>query len=177
MSTDDFGVAGADLSLAKTGLALGDGTLLTITPGRLGGYRRLRPMAQAVLQRLHHHGLVILEGYDPHPRGYLALVRAAELGGIVRAGLLELDIRFLDCPPGTLKKFATGKGNASKDDVFKAANLAILGTTQPAPTNDDEADAYWLRRIGIELEADPANPVETLAKLAEDLASPLPPRV
>lgn len=168
-------ICGADLSIAKTGLALADGTLLTIVPARgVKGYRRLRPMAQAVMERLHHATLVIIEGYDPHPLGALALIRAAELGGIVRAGLLELDIRWVDVPPSTLKKYATGKGNANKDAMLAAARAAGAN-----PSTDDEADAYWLRCIGIELEASlltkDLNP--TLEKVAIDLAQPPPPRV
>lgn len=157
-------VAGADLSLTKSGLALGDGSLLTITPlPALKGYARLRPMAQAILERIgKRHRLIVIEGYDPHPLGALALVRAAELGGIIRAGLTELRVPFLDCPPSTLKKFATGKGNASKDDVLVAAELAGA-----RPQTSDEADAYWLRRIGLELLGGAHN--ETLTKLELDL--------
>lgn len=164
-------VAGADLSIAKSGLALHDGRLLTVTPTNpRGGYARLRPMAQALLFNLRESSLVIIEGYDPHPRGSIALVRAAEIGGIVRAGLLELGIRWLDCPPSTLKKFATGKGNANKEAVFQAAQAAGVN-----PQTEDEADAYWLRRIGLELTK--GTDAEELVKLAAALAQPAPPRV
>lgn len=140
-------VVGADLSIAKTGLALPDRTLITVVPASgVKGYDRLRPMAQAVLGRCHHADLVVIEGYDPHPRGALALIRAAELGGIVRAGLNELAVPWLEVPPSVLKKRATGKGNAGKPEVVKAAEL-----DGARPSNDDEADAYWLRQIGREL--------------------------
>lgn len=135
-------VAGADLSITKSGVALADGRLLTIRSSQ-DGYHRLRPMAAAVLRLLAPHDLVIIEGYDPHPRGYLALVRAAELGGMVRAGLVELNVPFLDVPPSTLKKFACGKGNAPKPDIIEAARAAGAN-----PTSDDEADAFWLRQLG-----------------------------
>lgn len=140
-------LVGADLSIAKTGLALADRSLVTIVPATgVKGYDRLRPMAQAVLGRCHHADLVAIEGYDPHPRGALALIRAAELGGIVRAGLNELGIPWFDVPPSVLKKRATGKGNAGKPEVVKAAEL-----DGARPSNDDEADAYWLRQIARDL--------------------------
>lgn len=141
-------VAAADLSIAKSGLARVDGTLATIKPTSKG-YARLRPLAGAILSELLHADLVILEGYDPHPRGALALIRAAELGGMVRAGLEELAVAWLDVPPSVLKKYATGKGNAPKDAVTLAAIAA--GATLSSSSADDEADAYWLRRVGIEL--------------------------
>lgn len=164
-------VVGADLSIAKTGLALSVGELVTITPAPgVKGYDRLRPMAQAVLSRCNPADLVVIEGYDPHPRGALALIRAAELGGIVRAGLNELGVPWLEVPPSTLKKRATGKGNAGKPDVVAAA---IHDGGRPA--NDDEADAYWLRAIGLELIAGVellyAPIAEALAKVAETHAT------
>ena len=145
-------LAGADLSIAKSGLALTDGRLVTIVPAKgIVGYDRLRPMAQAILFNLRDADLVALEGYNPHPIGTTALIRAAEVGGIVRAGLNELGIRWLDVPPSTLKKRATGKGNAGKADVIAAAQADGAGTN----LGDDEADAYWLRVIAGELIAWP----------------------
>lgn len=47
-------------------------------------------------------------------------------------------------PVGTIKKHATGKGNASKDDVLSA--MRALGH---APTDDNEADALALLRWAI----------------------------
>lgn len=152
-------VAGADLSINKSGIALADGRLLTIQSSQ-SGYARLRPMAAAVLRLLAQHDLVIIEGYDPHPRGYLALVRAAEIGGMVRAGLVELNIPFIDVPPSTLKKFACGKGNAPKPDVVEAARAAGAN-----PSSDDEADAFWLQSIGRTL----ARSLEGLQAVPEEL--------
>lgn len=48
---------------------------------------------------------------------------------------------FLEVPTGTLKKFATGNGHASKEDMIRAANLQH-GTKLPiAKKSEDEADA------------------------------------
>ncbi len=41
----------------------------------------------------------------------------------------------------TVKKFATGKGNAKKYEMIAAAEEAGAN-----PQNDDEADAYWIGR-------------------------------
>lgn len=51
---------------------------------------------------------------------------------------------YLGVPVGTIKKFATGKGNAPKDKMIAAANDAGWDGT-----DDNEADAYWLLRYAM----------------------------
>ena len=53
-------------------------------------------------------------------------------------------IPYQGVPVGTIKKHATGKGNASKDDVLSA--MHALGH---APADDNEADALALLRWAI----------------------------
>ena len=53
-------------------------------------------------------------------------------------------IPYQGVPVGTIKKHATGKGNASKDDVLIA--MRALGH---APADDNEADALALLRWAI----------------------------
>ncbi len=53
-------------------------------------------------------------------------------------------IPYKGVPVGTIKKHATGKGNASKDDVLSA--IRALGH---APADDNEADALALLRWAI----------------------------
>ena len=53
-------------------------------------------------------------------------------------------IPYQGVPVGTIKKHATGKGNASKDDVLSA--MRALGHT---PADDNEADALALLRWAI----------------------------
>ena len=61
----------------------------------------------------------------------------------------ERKIEFVGVPVGTIKKFATGRGNASKDMMIKAANQLTgrgdTGSGNPEPVVDDnEADATCL---------------------------------
>ncbi len=53
-------------------------------------------------------------------------------------------IPYQGVPVGTIKKHASGKGNASKDDVLSA--MRALGH---APTDDNEADALALLRWAL----------------------------
>jgi len=69
-------------------------------------------------------------------------------GGIV-AILAEVcesrGIPYEAIPVGTIKKFATGKGNASKEAMMSAAADRWPGWTG----DDNEADARWIAATGI----------------------------
>jgi Holliday junction resolvasome RuvABC endonuclease subunit len=66
-------------------------------------------------------------------------LRLAELGGAVRFMLYRRGIPFVVIGPTALKFFATGNGNASKQQMVDAARA--LGAEV---ANDNEADAWWL---------------------------------
>lgn len=59
-------------------------------------------------------------------------------------------IPYSGVPVGTIKKFATGRGNASKNEMIKAA----WKLTEVFPVDDNEADAIHLLRYALILEAD-----------------------
>ena len=63
----------------------------------------------------------------------------------VLAFAAQHDIQTSAVHTGTLKKFATGKGNAGKGAMIEAARKA--GFT---PADDNEADAIWLREFAID---------------------------
>lgn len=89
--------------------------------------------------------LVILEGFS-----FGSTTHAIGLGGIgwmVRAGLWEAGIPYLDVSPSTIKKYATGKGNARKDLVISAV---AARTGIPFGTSD-QVDAFVAWCIGREL--------------------------
>lgn len=83
--------------------------------------------------------------------------------GILLEHLFELDVAFVEITPSSLKRFATGNGNADKDAMIVAATerAAI------SPLNDDEADAWHLRRMarcayGLET-ASPGHELEAIS--------------
>lgn len=139
------GVVGVDLSLTATGLARADGTTCVIRP-KTRGLVRVAQISAVVLDTVDHGDLVVIEGYSYNSRGS-SIVDLAELGGVVRYLLNAGHDSYLDIPPATLKRYSTGRGNADKAMVLKAAwqRLGYDGT------DHNEADALWLRAIGLDL--------------------------
>ena len=59
----------------------------------------------------------------------------------------EADIPHTGVPVGTIKKHATGKGNASKDDMIEAARALY---PDQAIEDDNQADALCLMNYAME---------------------------
>ena len=76
-----------------------------------------------------------------------SVVAVVSVGTVVRKLLYDRRIPWVEVPPTTLKKFATGKGNAQKNDMAAAAK-AKLGYNSPS---DDIIDAVWLAKLGEHL--------------------------
>lgn len=136
-------VVGVDLSLTATGVAAGSGctTLRCATTG----IKRLLEVRDAVLAICRGVALVAVEGYSFGSRTSHAYA-LGELGGFVRVSLYEGGIRYVDVPPASLKKYATGRGNAKKEDVLVAAVRRL--NYQGADHN--QADALWLRALALD---------------------------
>ena len=95
--------------------------------------------------------LFTIEGFAFHERNSSSLLQLAGLGYLIRVFLAEHLHSFVVVQPTTLKKFITGKGNAPKDNVM----LDILQRYQKYITDNNEADAYVLSRIGMDLMISP----------------------
>jgi len=89
------------------------------------------------------------------PRGLFVAVRGRQTGEHQRAGLwwylvTTLDMQghhIIEVPPATLKRYATGRGNATKADM-RMAPYRRTGIDQP---DDNLVDAAWLRHLGLDL--------------------------
>lgn len=137
-------VVGFDLSLRATGVADVDGSLHTIKTKKLRGVERLSYIECYLTPFILRADLVVIEGYSFGSKGR-ATFNIGELGGVIRLACHRAHTSVLECPPTVVKKLATGKGNASKDEVLAAAI-----EDGAKPTNYDESDAYWLRKWGQE---------------------------
>lgn len=154
-------VAGVDLSLRSTGVAVADRPgddpwtdpwkvdVNVVAPKTIRGLQRLRWVTAEILELVHHADVVVIEGpaYNATP---------GQQGHHERAGLWWRVVDHLDAlghhvlvaSPATLKMYATGKGKASKALVsaevarrFPMVDVAQLAT-------DDASDAVVLAALG-----------------------------
>lgn len=145
-------VTGVDLSLSSTGIADSTGKLHTIRPttGASDQPRRLHEIVTKIDDCIPDGDFVIIEDIGGGWKGN-TLRRIAELHGGLQVRLFERCLTFQYIPQKSLKKYATGDGGATKEQMLGAAqSVAISRTGQRIPANHDEADALLLRFIGLE---------------------------
>lgn len=144
-------VLALDLSLTSTGVAHPDGSVgLWKPPGKMVGVSRLE-WFQSMLwdatsdeENGNRVDLVVIEDY-----AFSAIGRqhaTGELGGVIRLALHKAEVPWTAVGIKSLKSYATGRGNASKEEM-KAAARARLGY---GGESDDEADACWLRAMALD---------------------------
>lgn len=134
-----------DLSLRCSGWASSTECGTLVPPkGRDRGLPRLAWIRDEVLAKAVPCSLVIVEGLAFGAQGR-AMLDLAGLAAVIRLALFESGTPFVDVPPSVLKKFATGKGNAKKDEVLAAA----IRRLSYAGHDGNEADALWLLHAGL----------------------------
>ncbi|MFW5415062.1 hypothetical protein J0910_00510 [Nocardiopsis sp. CNT-189] len=153
-------VLGLDLSVTGTGVAWKDGRTYTVTPD-LEGDARLGEIRDAV--RLAAGGcpkgtrgtnwwvdLAVLEDVPPVRAASTAVLGMVH--GVVRTMLIEAGVPYALVPPSSLKKYATGRGNAPKPDL----RMALFQRTGADIRDDNQVDATWLRLMGLDALGHPA---------------------
>lgn len=175
MSVPD--VIGLDLSITATGLCDVTGYCSTVGgPAKLGDRRlsiiceamdlRLAGMVDGGLTRIDPVDLVVIEDIPTHAHGAGV---TAMVHGAIRLRLLEWLVPYALVPPATLKKFATGRGNATKADMavalYKRAGIELA--------DDNQVDAWWLRAAGMQHLGQPvADLPETQVRALDKVAWP-----
>jgi len=94
---------------------------------------------------LHDVDLAVIEDYAAGLRS-AAAHRLAEISGTVRLACYRASVPIALVNNQHLKIYAFGKATADKGDMRIAA-LKRAGIEFP---NDDEADAWWLRALGLD---------------------------
>ena len=133
-------------ALLEDGRRLGSG-VWDLKPRRHqgGGMRYLRVRRYLEELLAHRPDAVVYEEVRRHAGTDAAHV----YGGIiatVTALLEDVGIPYEGVPVGTVKRIATGKGNAGKDAMVQAARER-WGIE---PATDDEADALWVAAAWLE---------------------------
>ncbi|MFZ4843924.1 hypothetical protein [Mycetocola saprophilus] len=174
MTGSGIAVIGLDLSLTGTGLAYwgtsrGWGTDIVKSRGRKGAsllerQQRLAELADMITLCVPDDALVVIEqpAYaqvhgSPHDR--------SGLWWLVVSTLILNGNRVVEVPPSTAKKYATGKGNANKDEM-----IAALVKRYPTAeiTDNNVADAVNLAAMGAryqghDIDTVPARNLEAMA--------------
>lgn len=152
VGTDRPAVIALDLSITATGTCDTDGFTATIKTKTADGDRRLVTIADRVRHLVgenrgylggHLAQLAVIEDLPTHAHGAGI---TGMVHGAVRAELIRLGVPYVLVTPASLKKWATGKGNADKVQMGVAA-LKRFGREFP---NDNECDAFLLHAMTLD---------------------------
>lgn len=157
-TTRPIRIVGLDLSMTATGIAGADRVTFTVKT-KATGDRRLVVIAQAAVVSAAGCDLAVIEDLPTHAKsaGITGMVH-----GAVRTALITAGIPYVLITPASVKKFATGRGNAGKPDMavaaFKRAGLEF--------GDDNQVDAWWLRAMGLEQYGQPCVQVPAVQRAA-----------
>lgn len=141
-------VIGLDLSLSNTGVGVVGGHLyetLSVKPGKRTGHERLAWIGEQLLATYGTADLVVVEGPAFGAKGD-AYHQLAGLWWLIAHQVWGAGKPIAVVSPSALKKYATGKGTAGKDEVL----LATARRFDDFAGGNDEADALWLAAMGAD---------------------------
>lgn len=144
-------VIALDLSLTATGIATVSGETLTVQPGKtLRGAARLCDMRETILNAAlgtdFDPDLTVIEGPAYSRALGAGHHEAAGLWWQIVCALHGAGIPYAVAAPTALKKYATGKGNATKADM----RMALYKRAATDLRDDNQVDAQWLRLMGLD---------------------------
>lgn len=132
-------VAGLDLSITATGVChtVQDAACWHLIRTKQEGDLRLNELQSKIREYVRDSDLILIEGYlnNSKSAGITGMVQ-----GAVRSMLIEQGIPYATLPPTSLKKYATGRGNADKRDMA----LAAYKRAELEFRDDNTCDAWWL---------------------------------
>ena len=105
--------------------------------------KRMVSLTEKILQRLDAKDKIMIEGFSYGSRGRGVSFQFG-LGHYVRNELYKYGFDYKIVAPGQLKKFASGKGNTSKDNMI----LPIYKKWGFEHESDNVRDAFVLAKIG-----------------------------
>lgn len=164
---------GIDQSLNATGLCCVDEQGVahvkqTVDPSKLRGVYRLAYVKAAVKPWLDARTkFVAFEGYSYNSVG--RVFELGEVGGVLRLLVHEHNLSYVDVPPASLKKYATGNASAEKEDMIAAARRQGFD-----PSDDNQADAYFLSQIARHLHLGSMPPLRHQLEVLHSFRSPKP---
>ena len=104
--------------------------------------KRMVTLTKNIIKELHKDDVICIEGFSYGSKGR-GLSFQFGLGHAIRNAMFSNKIDFTVVAPGQLKKFATGKGNSSKDNMI----LPIYKRWGYEHDSDNVRDAFILAQI------------------------------
>jgi len=159
-------IAGLDISLTSTGVATTTGTTTIASKGRRADsltdrHHRFQRIARDVFDALGTPDLVVIEAPSYGSVGGSTWDRGG-LWWLLVDGLIDRELPIALVPPTCRAKYATGKGNAGKAAVMRAAQQTYGAITR----DDNQADALILRAMGHDWAGQPLAQVPDLNRTA-----------
>jgi crossover junction endodeoxyribonuclease RuvC len=144
-------VIGLDLSLTSTGFATPDGACRITSKGSRGDsitqrHERLNRLLLRIMELAHEADLVVIE-QPAYSRTQGSQHDRSGLWWLVVDALLYRSVTVVEVAPTARARYATGRGNASKDEVLAAV---VRRYPDVAINGNDEADAYVLMAMGLD---------------------------
>src|SRR5699024_7617012 len=144
---------GLDLS-TKTGLVILDesGQVIKaeeITTKEKSDPQRMIILTEKIMSKLKDDDVIAIEGFSYGSRGRGVSLQFG-YGYAVRIALFTANKPFLIVTPSQVKKYATGKGNSSKDNMI----LPMFKKWGFEHDSDNVRDAYVLAKIAFDLKVD-----------------------
>lgn len=140
-------VTGIDLSLTASGVSWFDETVETLKPGDRRGLDRIQWTVARIVEGAARSHLAVMEGPAYSRQLGTGHHEAAGLWWAVLDALVtRYKVPVAVVPPTVLKKYATGKGNATKPDM----RVALLQRTGVDRRDDNQVDAIWLAYMGLD---------------------------
>ena len=140
-------VLGLDLSLTSSGWSCAGrtGTLVTkeTGPGRL--FLLKTQLRDLIFE--YTPDLIVIENYSFASKNSRAHA-IGEWGGVARLLIWEMTYAYVEVPPNSRAKFATGKGNASKGEVMSSVS-ARTGIVWSGKGAEDQCDAWILEEMAL----------------------------
>jgi Holliday junction resolvasome RuvABC endonuclease subunit len=139
-----------DLSLTATGCAgvpsVDEPVSLRTVSSSFTGVERLCDLLDLVLAFVEFHDPVLVAIEDLPPIRANAIGALGMLHGAVRVALHRSGIDLAFVPPASLKKYATGRGNATKPDM----RMALYQRAGLDLRDDNQVDAWWLAAMAAD---------------------------
>ncbi|MEY9091881.1 hypothetical protein [Paenibacillus sp. RC84] len=109
--------------------------------------KRMVFLVDEVMEHLRQNDRVCIEGFSYGSQGKF-VGQQYGIGWLIRTALFRRGLKYVEVSPGQLKKFASGKGNDSKDNLI----IPIYKSWGFQHSSDNVRDAFVLAKISYHLQ-------------------------